>query len=290
VTEQQARSAEKAARTQLDERRLALAEAEREAGRVAARRSGLDEARSRLQKALAEAEAARETATAALAEVEDPGALAGEIDKRRVLIEAQRAEAAEARAAAEGLAREAEIRSGRLAAIAVERQGWHQRTAGAEAQLATLGARQADALAEQARLGDEPARIEARRTALLSEISDAEATRAAADDALASAEAALAEADRAARAAQNALAEAREAKVRAEERAAAAKDRLTELVRHIEDSLDCTPAELPAIAEIKPDQPTADVGDVEVRLERYRQERERLGAVNLRADGEASER
>jgi chromosome segregation protein len=40
---------------------------------------------------------------------------------------------------------------------------------------------------------------------------------------------------------------------------------------------------------LKPGAPLPNLSDIEARLERYRQERERLGAVNLRAEAEASE-
>src|SRR6185436_13611450 len=108
-------------------------------------------------------------------------------------------------------------------------------------------------------------------------------------DALARGEAAVAEAGRAARAALDLLSEARVERGRAEERVAAAKSRLAELERHIEDVMQCPPAELPATAQLKEGAPLPDLRDLEARLERYREERERLGAVNLRADAEATE-
>ena len=40
--------------------------------------------------------------------------------------------------------------------------------------------------------------------------------------------------------------------------------------------------------ELKAGAPLPDLADTEARLERYRQERERLGAVNLRAEEEAA--
>jgi chromosome segregation protein len=99
----------------------------------------------------------------------------------------------------------------------------------------------------------------------------------------------LAEADAGARAALEALAEARERRGRAEERVVAAKQRLAEVAERISETLDCAPEEVVAVAEIKPDAALPELDDVEARLERYRQERERLGAVNLRAEAEAAE-
>ena len=43
------------------------------------------------------------------------------------------------------------------------------------------------------------------------------------------------------------------------------------------------------LAEIKPDKPLPEVADVEATLDRIRRERERLGAVNLRAEEELRE-
>jgi len=56
----------------------------------------------------------------------------------------------------------------------------------------------------------------------------------------------------------------------------------------IREALDCAPEEAAAIAGIDGDH-EPDLADIEARLERYKLERERLGAVNLRADEEARE-
>jgi chromosome segregation protein len=117
----------------------------------------------------------------------------------------------------------------------------------------------------------------------------ADTARAATADALAEGERTLAGADKAARAALERLSAAREERIRAEERATAARERLAETAARVREALDCAPEEAAAIAELKLDQPPPALDDIEARLERYRQERERLGAVNLRADEEARE-
>ena len=106
---------------------------------------------------------------------------------------------------------------------------------------------------------------------------------------LAEGEALLAEADKAARRALDQLAEARERRGRAEERVVAANQRLAEIAERIEEVLDCGPEEVLGIAELKQGAPLPDLDHVEARLDRYRQERERLGGVNLRAEEEARE-
>ncbi len=168
--EKQARDELRAARGALDVSRRSLAEAEREESRIAARRSGLDEALARLTASLAETEAAEAEATASLAAEADPATLADSLAAQRERVNEDRAALAEARAAVESLVREAELRSGRLAAIAVERQNWHERAANARDQIATLTERRTETEAEKESLAAEPAHIEAKRTALLSEV------------------------------------------------------------------------------------------------------------------------
>ena len=289
TSERGARDTWRQAQRALDKAREDLAGAEREAGRLATRRSALDEAHARLTAAIEEAVAARQASAALLAGTPEPASFETDVAAARNRVGEDRALLAEARAAVESLAREAEMRAGRLAAIAVERKSWHERAANAEAQIATLTARRNDAETERTRLAEEPARIEVKRQALLTEIATAEAAQAAAADRLAVAEAAVAAADRIARAALDALAEARERRGRAEERVVAAKERVTEVAGRIGEALDCTPEEAGALAGLKPDAPMPELADVEARLERYRQERERLGAVNLRAEAEANE-
>src|SRR5690606_14673335 len=115
----------------------------------------------------------------------------------------------------------------------------------------------------------------------------AEAARSAAADALAAGEAVMAEADKAARAALDQLAEAREQRGRAEERVVAAKARVEEVTERIAEALNCGPEQVFEETGLKANAPLPDLEGVEARLERYRQERERLGAVNLRAEAEA---
>ncbi len=285
----EARNAVRQSRQRLDGARAALAEAERAEGALAARRSGLDEADARLTANLAETEAAVAEALAGLETAEDPETVGEELARQRARVEEDRAALAEARAGAESIAREADIRSGRLAAIAVERQNWRERAANTEGQIATLTARRHEAQAEKERLSGEPARIAEKRKALLSEITAAEAANAEAADALGAGEDKLKQADARAREALERLAEAREQRGRTEERVVAAKERLAEIAERIGETLDCAPEDAAAVAELKPDAPPPNLDEVEARLERYRQERERLGAVNLRAEAEAAE-
>src|SRR5207245_10550636 len=97
------------------------------------------------------------------------------------------------------------------------------------------------------------------------------------------------EADRDARAALEAMGGAREDAARAEERHEGAKRRLTDVAHEIREMLEVEPEAVAEIAEIKPDAELPEVAEVEGRLDRIRRERERLGAVNLRAEEELRE-
>ena len=125
--------------------------------------------------------------------------------------------------------------------------------------------------------------------ALSSEIALAETDRQGCADRLHEAEAAQSAADRDARAALEAASHAREELARAEERFEGAKRRLTDVAREIHDMLEVDPSEVAGMAELDPASPLPDLAETEAMLERLRRERERLGAVNLRADEELQE-
>ena len=287
--ERTAREAARAAQKALDEARGRLASAEREQGRLAARRAAIAEGQSRVEAALAEAEASRAAADAALAGADNPSAAAALTTQRRTELAECQAVHAEARAASEALAREAELRRRRLAAIAGERTNWQGRSANAAEQLASLAARQAEIETERTRLAESPEDFEVRRRAVQFEIGKAEIVRREAAETLAAAERQQSLADGAARDALAALSEARELRGRAEERLKASEERRAEIEARITELLDCAPHEVAKLAEIDPAAPLPDLDQVDKRLERLRQEREKLGGVNLRAEDEVEE-
>ena len=196
---------------------------------------------------------------------------------------------AEVRAEAQALAREAEISARRLTVIAADRQAWSERRDGAVAQITSLEARLDEAKKERAELEDAPRIFEEKRRALIGEIEAAEAERRAAADHLAEGENALAEADRDARSALEAMASAREDAARAHERFEGGKRRLADVAHEIHEMLEVEPAEVANLAGIDPGKPLPEVSAVEANLERLRRDRERLGAVNLRAEEELRE-
>jgi chromosome segregation protein len=265
------------------------AAAERELSRSAAKRSALAEAQARIEANREEATAARSEAEHALAELPSAQGIETELAQVRGEIERHRGHLAEVRAEAQALTREAELAERRLAQIAEERAGWSRRQNGAATQLAMLNERSEEARDERVSLEGAPAAFTEKRHALIGEIANAETGRRAAADQLATAENALAEADRDARAALEAMSGAREEAARAEERFDGAKRRLADIAHEIREMLEVEPGAVAELAELKPDAPLPEVEEIEKTLDRIRRERERLGAVNLRAEEELAE-
>ncbi len=271
------------------EAREALARAERAAGELTGRRAVLDESRGRVMEAFEEAEAALAEAEEALAATPDMDELQARLDGLARDVAEDRARLADARAAHDGLAREAEARTRRLGLIAAERKSWIGRAENADRQIAALRERRDEAAEEHETLAEAPDEIDARRRALLSEIVRAEERRRQAADRLQEAESRQAAFDRAATDAIQALSQAREARARAEERLTAADERRRETESRIQEALGVAPHLVIRQAELAPDAPLPDMAQVERDLERLKIERERLGAVNLRADEEQKE-
>jgi chromosome segregation protein len=287
--ETSARSHWRALQHEADSARDRYVEAERQASRNAARLSALGEAMARLTASRDETLAARLEAERGLMALPPAAETEAQLAGVRAAIEDERAQLAEARAQSQALAREAEIAARRLAAIGADRRGWSERHDGTAAQIKTLAARVEEAKTERAGLDDAPRIFAEQRLALISEIETAQAGRRAAADGLAQGENALADADRNARNALEAMAGAREQAARAEERFAGDKRRLADVGHEIREMLEVEPAEVAMLAGIEPGKTLPEVADVETSLERLRRDRERLGAVNLRAEEELRE-
>ncbi|RTL55388.1 MAG: chromosome segregation protein SMC [Bradyrhizobiaceae bacterium] len=289
ASETSAREAARNARREADAARERHAAAEREINRHAARRSALTEAHARLTADRSEAHGAHEAATQAVAELPASHETEEQLAGARAAMEERRSFAAQVRAEAQALAREAELADRRVQAILAERNEWQSRKENGAAQIATIEERISDVKTERASLDDAPAQFAEKRRALISEIETAEAARRTAADALAEAERLMAETDREARASLEALSSAREATARAEERMEGAKRRVEDIEREIRDMLEVEPHGVAALAELTPESEPAPVAQVEEELEKLRRDRDRLGSVNLRAEEELRE-
>jgi chromosome segregation protein len=116
----------------------------------------------------------------------------------------------------------------------------------------------------------------------------AAAARNAAADALAEAETRLRTIEADLKEAETQLAGAREEHARLEARAEAAHERRTEIEGRIAEAMQCPPEALIERGGLD-SAAMPDQTDVDARLARLREQRERLGAVNLRAEQEAEE-
>ena len=286
--EREARERVRGERTALDGARGALSKAERAVGDLGTRRSVLQAATARLADEKSDALAAVEQATQALADLPDTTESEDRVETARRAVASARQDVVEARTVRDAIERDGRMRGERLAAIEREEKAWLDRATNAERQIAIIEERAVDARAQAEALEAEPDAFEARRREILNAIGAAEERRSEAADRLADRENDLREADKAAQSALHHLSSAKETAGRAEERATAARERVEEIEARIREDMRCEPHETLARAEVAEDALGA-VGALEKKLERYRAERERLGAVNLRAEDEANE-
>ncbi len=284
-----ARESSRAAQREADAARERHTATEREINRHAARKSALFEAYSRLSIDRTEVEGAHQAAFDALAELPPSLETEEKLAAVRSDIEGHRRMAAQVRAEAQALAREAELADRRVQAILAERNEWTNRKASAASQIATIELRITEVTAERTELENAPAVFAEKRSALISEIEHAEHDRRVAADALAAAETAMAETDRSAKASLEALSSSREATARAEERMEGARRRLADVEREIHDMLEVEPQAVAGLAEIEPGAELPPLPEIEENLDKLRRDRERLGAVNLRAEEELRE-
>jgi len=284
--QQAAREAQRGVARTLAEAREALEAAERASGDLIRRRAVLSETRAQLEGQVEEAAQSLEDARIALEDAPDLADLDLRLRTRTMDVATDRATLAEARAAHDGLAREMADRRRRLMAISAERETWRSRAANAENHIATLREREGEAREEMEELVEAPDEIEEKRRELLTGLTNAEAARREAADALQDAENRQREADRLAATALSQLAEARETRGRAEERLVSARERRVEGEARIREALSCAPHEALRLTGHPADAPLPDPRERERELDRLKMERERLGAVNLRAEEE----
>ncbi|WP_349369551.1 chromosome segregation protein SMC [Salinarimonas sp.] len=279
----------RAARRALDEARDRAAAAERRAADLAAKRESLADAASRVAESLEEARERAEEARAALDDLAPAPELEAELAEARARVAEARAEAAERRSALQSLVREADLAGQRRRALEGEIASWRDRDARARESVEEIAERIEATHEELETLREAPDDFALRRRRLLSEIETAEAARRAAADRLVEGERLAGDADRAARAALDALSAAREAAAGSEARREALEARLLAFVQAIRDGFETDVAGLHALAGLEPGDPLPDATGTEAKLLSLKGDRERLGAVNLRAEDELAD-
>ncbi|TDX66666.1 condensin subunit Smc [Methylosinus sp. sav-2] len=290
LAESAAREGQRRARAALEEARERHVVAERRLGQIAQRLSALEEAKAQILANRDEAAMKREGAARALDALDEPASLAGAVEHVRSRAAAERAQAGEARAALTSLRHQAETRAARKSAILRENASWMERRDRAQDRISELERRLEDSRDEQERLIDSPETFLLQRRNLLSAIEEAEAARRAAADARTTGETAQAESDRAARMALEAMSAAREEKARSEAQLEAARRRSADVEHAIAMELESEEHSLAELAGVTGEETQLPaIPDIERKLEGLKADRERLGAVNLRAEEELGE-
>jgi chromosome segregation protein len=274
---------------QLVEARDALSMAERASGDLLRRRDVVSEAINQISGQIDDIAVQEETAQIELEEAADLSDLDFRLRESQLEVATDRSLLAEARARHEGLNREAEAHQRRINAIAQERATWQARAASASGHIATLREREEEAREELAELDIAPEEFDEKRRNLLTQLQKTEEARRLAADQLVEAENLQREADRTAATALSELAEAREKRGRAEERLVSAREKRQETEHRIREALNVEPHLAFRLTGLGADAPMPEVRDVERDLDRLKIERERLGAVNLRAEEEQAE-
>ncbi|MDE2385754.1 MAG: chromosome segregation protein SMC [Alphaproteobacteria bacterium] len=284
--ERDKREAWRAATSALDVARKALQAHERRMAENAAQTSALEESARNTAAQLAEAREQHKASQDQAAGLPASDGLSAEVQRLRDALNGERGLYAEARARHDGLEREARQRAERLKVIAAEQEQWQARAAKAKEQVGHLNARLDETEAAIADMQQMPKALADRRLKLMNTLAEAEGERKAAADKLALAENAVREADQHLRAAQEQAASARENHARLGALLESSTARHHHTVARISETMQCEPAEVLARAELNEAELMAGE-DIEKRLVSLRDDRERLGAVNLRADEEA---
>jgi len=234
------------------------------------------------------------TARRSVAEAEGGIAGLGDLDAARAAlaevkqaVEAARITMMARRATLDEVRREGDACLRRGQEISRERGTWANRLETAARRMEDLISRADQAEAELAAASARPGEIATRRAAIAEAVEQAEARRRTAADALAAAETTLRSTAQAARDAERGASEAREARARAEARAEAARDHARDAETRILEEAETTPVALLAQLATDPDR-MPDARALEADVGRLKRQREALGAVNLRADEDAT--
>ena len=294
--EQQMRDKEREARNGVSEAdraggaaRLQLAAAKEQANAHSTRIGALSDSAAANAVDIEESEGQLRDATSELDSVADPAEDRTVIGGLRTEMAEQRSRQVECQSRHDNLERIARARGERLSDIATEMETWQRQRQAAARQLSELEQRSESLTAKLQRLSGLPAELDARRAALMDQIAESEARRNGAAEQLAAAENALRNAEQALREAEVKLAQARESRVRAEGAVEQGKQACQSITERVVERLDCRPAELFEIAELRQDQPLPEMEAAERKAERLIRERETMGPVNLRAEQEAEE-
>lgn len=288
LEDQQMRDARRDADRAVTNANRALSKAEADKSIAAGKLENLALAVKRFEDESSEARQRLREADKAVADLADLDAARDEVEDIKMTVEASRIMMMTKRSSFEELRREGEARIKRSQEITKEISGWKYRLETAEKRIAELNERKVQSEAELKEASAAPEEIAAKRDELNDAINDAEKRRRQAADKLAEAETALRNAVDAEREAERNASEAREARARSEARADAAKETVAYAADRIEEEQETTPQKLLEELDTDPDKmPSSE--NIEANVNRLKRQRDALGAVNLRAEEDASE-
>ena len=293
---EQARAAEQAQRAlrqtqekDLADDRRALVAAEQEASKRASSVGMLKEAMARRDKEAGETAGRLKEIQDQINALPNSEKVEGELADVRSRVEGLRNDLSAARSAFESLRREAQVRTDRLTAIKTESGAWSLRVASAGKQIASLNQREIEANKQLEAAEASPQDLEKSKRILLDQLAIAEKERAETSDKLVTAEQELAKKDQALKAIQDQLAGVRERQIRADAALENAVSRQKDITAHIGERFECAPTQILEKVELDTSDSLPEPTVLEIRLEKLKRERDRMGAVNLRADEELKE-
>jgi chromosome segregation protein len=266
-----------------------MTEAEKLAARHQSEESALKDRLEHLNQDLEDQDLRYQAAIENLEKLPESIELEEEISRNRDTVEEKRSAFSEARIAHDSHKNQSEMRKNRLAQINAEYDNWQVRIKNVTNHLENLEIRRDETKKELLALENRPGEIVVERRKLNVLIDEAEDERKAAAFKLAEADEELATKEREMRKVQTEVSEAREQKVRLETSLEQFNEQKEGLERRIHEEFDCEPAALYAMTELEEGQELPDQDASHHKLERLKIERERLGAVNLRAETELDE-
>ncbi len=188
-----------------------------------------------------------------------------------------------------GFTREEELHLSRIEEMKKERDDWTMRAKDAQSHIDELKLRIEKTMQELTQFADLPARFNTQRQNLLNELSLAETKRKDTGDALAIAEETASDFEKELRTLQTDLMTLREEKAREETRLEAARSQLIQQASEIETKLNVKADACLAHSGFEAAISLPPMRDVRDDVARLKKDRERLGAVNLRAEDEIKE-
>jgi len=188
-----------------------------------------------------------------------------------------------------GLEREEELSLKRIEEMKSERSDWEKRAKEAHSHIAELQTRIEKTSSELTSLVDLPQQFHEKRQALLTEISASETQRKTESDALTQAETHATAHEKELRELQKELMALREEKARNETRLEAARAQLLQHAEEIETKLNVKADACLELAGFEAAIELPSISETQTEVARLKKDRDRLGAVNLRAEDEIQE-